>query len=79
MKKAWRIIISIVLIAVLLGGVCVGVGFITGADTDRIYSVLDSRYNLTDWIAYIKEVCSIVWNTFTDKPVQEEILILNAA
>lgn len=60
MKKAWRIIISIVLIVLLLGGVFIGVGFLTGADTDRIYSVLDARYNLTEWIEYFAEVYSII-------------------
>lgn len=60
MKKAWRIIISIVLIVLLLGGVFIGVGFLTGADTNRIYSVLDARYNLTEWIEYLTEVYSII-------------------
>lgn len=60
MKRAWRIIIAIVLIVILLGGVFMGVGFLTGADMDRIYSILDARYNLTEWIQYFEEVYSIL-------------------
>ncbi len=62
MKRAWRIIISIALIVLLLGGVLIGVGFLTGADTNRIYSVLDGRYNLTEWIEYIGEVYRILYS-----------------
>ena len=61
MKRAWSIIISIVLIVLLLGGVFIGVGFLTGADTSRIYSVLDARYNLTEWIQYFAEVYNILY------------------
>ena len=46
MKKAGRVILIVVLAAVLLGAVCVGVGLMTGADTMRIYSALDDRYNI---------------------------------
>ncbi|MDO4983574.1 MAG: hypothetical protein Q4E35_08480 [Eubacteriales bacterium] len=55
MKNGWRIIISIVLIAILLGGVCLGVGIITGAEMDRVYSVLDKQYNLTALYKYVTE------------------------
>ena len=40
MKNAWRIIIMVVLVAILLGGVGVAVGMMTGADFTRIYSVV---------------------------------------
>lgn len=47
MKKVWKIVVVVVLIALILGAVCVGVGILTGADTGRIVSVLDNRFNLT--------------------------------
>ena len=47
MKRGWRVILTIVLIVAVLGVVFMGVGFITGADLSRIYSVFDDRYNLT--------------------------------
>ncbi|MBQ6465086.1 MAG: hypothetical protein IJJ43_02310 [Oscillospiraceae bacterium] len=41
MKKAWGVILVIVFSAILLGAVCVGVGYITGADMNRILSVVE--------------------------------------
>ena len=49
MKEAGRIVLTIVLIAVLLGAVCVGVGLMTGADTMRVYNTLDERYNISGY------------------------------
>ena len=37
MKKGWRVILGIVLVAVIFGGLCCGVGLLTGADSERIY------------------------------------------
>lgn len=47
MKKIWKAVMIVVSIAFILGAVCFGVGIFTGADTGRIFSVLDNRYNLT--------------------------------
>lgn len=47
MKKAGRAIGIVVLVALLLGAVCVGVGFMTGADVMRVYTTLDQRYQLS--------------------------------
>ncbi len=56
MKKGWRLIIIVVLVAVLLGAVAVAVGFMTGAETSRIYSVLDSRYHIEMYYQYFMDV-----------------------
>ena len=64
MKKGWRLIILVVLVAVLLGAVAVAVGFMTGAETTRIYSVLDARYNLQGWYQYIMDVYSQIQAVF---------------
>ena len=56
MKKGWRVIIIIVLVAVLLGGVSLAVGFMTGAETTRIMDTLDARYNINMWIDYFSLV-----------------------
>lgn len=53
MSKVWRVIVSIVLIAVLFGTVCIGVGLLTGADISRIYTRVDRLYNVKmyyDWL-----------------------------
>lgn len=55
MKKAWQLVIVIVLVVVLVGAVAVGVGLITGAEMNRIFSVLDSRYNLTTYYEYVTQ------------------------
>ena len=55
MKNGWRVIISVVLIVILLGGVCIGVGVLTGADMERVYSVLDKQNNLTALYKYFTE------------------------
>ncbi len=41
MKKGWNIILVIVVICIAIGAVCAGVGVLTGADFDRIGSVLE--------------------------------------
>ncbi len=46
MSKAWRVVITIVLVAVLFATVCVGVGLLTGADFSRVYSVINNKYNV---------------------------------
>ena len=56
MKKGWRVIIIIVLVAVLLGGVSLAVGFMTGAETTRIMDTLDARYNINMWIDWFYQV-----------------------
>ena len=50
MAKVWRIIISIVLAAVLLAAVCGGVAMLTGASITRIYSTLNTTFNIEGYI-----------------------------
>ena len=59
MKCGWRVILSIVLIAALLGAVCVGVGLITGGEWARIYSTLDSRYHVAAYVDYVQQVIAV--------------------
>jgi len=55
MRKAWQIVMAVVLIVVLIGAVSVGVGLITGANMDRVFNVLDNEYNLTIYHDYITQ------------------------
>ena len=59
MKSGWKIILIVVVIAVLLGAICIGVGAMTGADFTRIWATLDSRYHVDMYYQYFVEV----WNT----------------
>ena len=61
MKKGWRVILGIVLVAVIFGGLCCGVGLLTGADTDRIILNLDEHYQV---MTYINTYTSYVTGLF---------------
>ena len=64
MKRGWLIIGVIVLIAVLVGTVCIGVGLVTGADMARIFSVLDSRYHLDLYVQYFNDLTAAFKSVF---------------
>ena len=59
MKSGWKIILIVVVIAILLGAICIGVGAMTGADFSRIWATLDNRYHVNMYYQYFVEV----WNT----------------
>ena len=61
MKKGWRIIFGVVLVAVILGGLCCGVGILTGADIDRIVLNLEEHYQL---MTYVNSYTAFVTNLF---------------
>lgn len=58
MKKSWRVVLIIVIIAIAIGSVSAGVGVLTGADFERIGAVFQERaaekYNL-DLHAFLYE------------------------
>ena len=60
MKSGWKIILLVVLIAILLGAVCMGVGMMTGADFTRIWSTLDDKYHVEMYYQYFLEVWSLL-------------------
>ena len=68
MKKGWRVIFGIVMVAVLFGVLCCGVGVLTGADFDRIVLNLDEHYHvmnyLNTWTAYAKQMLGYITNLF---------------
>lgn len=61
MKSGWKIILIVVVVACLLGAICIGVGTMTGADFTRIWATLDNRYHVDMYCQYFIEV----WNTLT--------------
>ena len=46
----------IVVVFVILGAVCMGVGLLTGADFKRIFEVVDHEYAVTDMITAIRMI-----------------------
>ena len=70
MKKGWRIITIIVLVAIVLGAVSIGVGIAAGGNFQRIYEILDSRYHINAYRdAYVPYVRQII-SQFTDLVVE---------
>lgn len=71
MKKAWNVILVIVVICIAIGAVSAGVGIVTGADFERIGSTLEERiadkYNV-DADAFIHE-----WIPQTVEIIRDEI------
>ena len=63
MQKMWRVVISIVLIMILIGVVGVAVGFLTGADTARIYQTAENN-NLVNLVMRYYEWIVQVFNTY---------------
>ena len=61
MKKGWRVILGIVRVAVIFGGLCCGVGLLTGADSERIIMNLDEHYQV---MTYINTYTSYVTDLF---------------
>ena len=59
MKRVWKSVGVLVLTVVVVGAILIGVGFITGADTSRIYSVLDNQYLLTEKVSWLSEVIGL--------------------
>jgi hypothetical protein len=60
MKSGWKVILVVVVIAILLGAICMGVGSMTGADFSRIWSTLDNRYHVEMYYQYFVEVWNMV-------------------
>ena len=46
MKKIWSFLWIIVVVLLVLGVVCAGVGFLTGAEFNRIFEIVDKEYDV---------------------------------
>ena len=68
MKQGWRIILTIVLVVLILGGVSFGVGLLTGGDIDRIILNLDEHYQVMTYIntytGYVRQLFQQLVNLF---------------
>lgn len=60
MKKAWRIIIVIVIALAAIGAVCVGVGLITGADWPHIMAVLNEKYHIQEYYEWFQQAMQVL-------------------
>ena len=55
MKKGWKFVGILFVVVLLLGALCLGVGFLTGGDAERIFQVADSSLHITDSIENYRE------------------------
>lgn len=60
MKKMWRVILTIVLIMILLGIVGIAVGFLTGADTARIYQTAENNSLVSLILRYYEWILQVL-------------------
>ena len=58
MAKIWKVIGIVAGIALLLGLICVGVGFITGGDLGRIRHLLENNYGLDNLRSITEDIIS---------------------
>lgn len=56
MGKVWKVLGIITGIALLLGLICIGVGFITGGDLERIKTLLETNYGLGNLRSLVEEL-----------------------
>ena len=56
MGKVWKIIGIIAGISLLLGAICIGVGFITGGDMERILHQLTEQYGFESFRMSIDQI-----------------------
>ena len=60
MKKMWRVILSIFLVLVLIGIIAVAVGFLTGANADRIFQTAENSSLITTVLRYFDWFVQVV-------------------
>jgi len=63
MQKMWRVVVTIVLIMILIGIVGIAVGFLTGADTARIYQTAENNNTVNLIMRYYEWIIQ-VFNTY---------------
>ena len=56
MGKIWKVIGIVAGICLVLGIICIGVGFITGGNIDRIKTLLESNYGLDNLRSLFEEL-----------------------
>ena len=56
MIRGWKVVTAISFAAIMLGAVCIGVGILTGAEFDRVFTILDDRYQIVAYFNWVLEV-----------------------
>ncbi len=60
MDKAWKIVSTVALIALVLGVLCILAGIVTGGDTQRIRDIFFASYDVEDKINALRSAMGIM-------------------
>ncbi len=60
MGKAWKIVSTVALIALVLGALCILAGIVTGGDTQRIRDIFFASYDIEDKINALRSAMGIM-------------------
>ncbi len=60
MDKAWKIVSTVALIALVLGALCILAGIVTGGDTQRIRDIFFASYDVEDKINALRSAMGIM-------------------
>ena len=60
MDKAWKIVSTVALIALVLGALCILAGIVTGGDTQRIRDIFFASYDIEDKINALRSAMGIM-------------------
>lgn len=59
MSRAWKVISTIAVIALILGALCILAGVVTGGDMQRVEDVFSAAYNIEDRLNAIRGLMGI--------------------
>lgn len=60
MDKAWKIVSTIAVIALILGALCILAGFVTGGDMQRVRDIFVASYDLENKIEALRSALGIM-------------------
>lgn len=68
MKRMWKVIGIVILTVFVLGLICFGVGLLTGADSARIFTVIDDKFQIESTISLYKNYAEQMKDLLSELP-----------
>ena len=68
MKRMWKIIGIVILTVFVLGLICLGAGLLTGADSARIFTVIDDKFQIESTISLYKNYAEQMKDLLSELP-----------
>ena len=60
MNKAWKVVSTIAIVALILGALCILAGFVTGGDVQRVKDIFFAAYDVENKIEAIRSAMGIM-------------------